>query len=157
MTASMPAGERVPSAATADQAVEVVVKARRLRGEDADEPLDRVAETSPSLVESRLLGQLGEEMPEALAGDGEEAAVGGYPHDRLGDAERRDLGVGDPATTIARLLGQEIVGRAINGDAEGVEVGVHRGLSVDGCFSTADFGLSASNPLPTGIPVESII
>jgi hypothetical protein len=34
---------------------------------------------------------------------------------------------------------------------------VHRGLSVDGCFSTADFGLSASNPLPTGIPVESII
>jgi hypothetical protein len=34
---------------------------------------------------------------------------------------------------------------------------VHRGLSVDGCFSTVDFGLSASNPLLTAIVVESTI
>jgi hypothetical protein len=41
------------------------------------------------------------------------------------------------------LFRQEIVRRAINDGAESVEVGVHRGLSVDGCFSTVDFGLSA--------------
>jgi hypothetical protein len=55
------------------------------------------------------------------------------------------------------LLRQEIVGRAINGSAESVDIGVHRGLLVNGDLITADFGLSASNPLPTGIPVESII
>ena len=45
----------------------------------------------------------------------------------------------------------------MNDGAESVEVGVHSDLSVDGCFSTVDFGLSASYPLPTGDPVESII
>jgi hypothetical protein len=39
----------------------------------------------------------------------------------------------------------------------GEEVGVHRGLSVDGCFSTVDFGLSASYPLNTAIAGESTI
>jgi hypothetical protein len=46
---------------------------------------------------------------------------------------------------------------AINDGAESVEVGVDRGLSVDGCFSTVDFGLSASNPPITAFAVESII
>jgi len=48
---------------------------------------------------------------------------------------------------LARLLGQEIVCRAINDGAEMSRSGVHRGLSVDGCFSTADFGLSALKSL----------
>jgi hypothetical protein len=76
---------------------------------------------------------------------------------RLGDAESCHLGVGDPATAISGLLGQEIVRRAINGSAESVEVGVHRGLQVDGDLSTADFGLSASNPSITALAVESTI
>jgi hypothetical protein len=46
---------------------------------------------------------------------------------------------------------------AINGNAESVEVGVHRGLQVDGVLDTADFDLSVLNPFTTGIPVESII
>ena len=96
-------------------------------------------------------GSSGKRSRKALASDCQEAAIGGDAHDRLGDAEGRDLGVGDPAPGVSRLLGQEIVRRAINGGAESVEVGVHRGLSVDGCFSTVDFGLSASNPLLTGI------
>jgi hypothetical protein len=108
-------------------------------------------------MEAGLLGQLGEQIAQTLAGDGEEAAVGGDSHDRLGDAEGRDLGVCDSATGISGLLGQEIVCRAINDCAESVEVGVHRGLSVDGCFSTADFGLSASNPSITAFAVESTI
>jgi hypothetical protein len=52
---------------------------------------------------------------------------------------------------------QEIVRCAINGDAEGVEVGVHRGLQVDGVLDTADFGPSVQNPFATAIAVESII
>jgi polyisoprenoid-binding protein YceI len=46
---------------------------------------------------------------------------------------------------------------AINGNAESVEVGVHRGLQVDGVVRTADFGLSVQNPIATAIAVESII
>jgi hypothetical protein len=52
-----------------------------------EEPLDRLGQASPSLVETRLLWQLGEEIAELPAGDREEAAVGGNAHDRLGDAE----------------------------------------------------------------------
>ena len=123
-----------------------------LRGEDADQPLDRLGQAGPPLVESRLLGQLGEQMGQAPGGDCQETAVGGDAHDRLGDAESGDLGVGDPATGVSRLRGQEIVRRAINGDAESVEVGVRRGLRVDGDLDTADFGLSASNPSITARP-----
>lgn len=112
-------------------------------GEDADEPLDRLGQTGSALVEAGLLGQFREEIAKALAGDCQEAAVRGYAHDFLGDAERGDLGVGDSAVSVSGLLRQEIVCRAINDGAENVEVGVHRGLSVDGCFSTVDFGLSA--------------
>lgn len=135
----------------------IVVEARGLGGKDADEPLDRLGKASPSLVEAGLLGQLGEEVAKVLASDRQKAAIGGDTHDRLGDAEGRDLGVGDSAAGISRLLGQEIVRRAINDGAESVEVGVHRGLSVDGCFSTADFGLSAWNPSITAFAVESTI
>jgi hypothetical protein len=124
-------------------------------GEYADEPLDRLGEAGSGLVETGLLGQLREEIAKALASDGEEAAVGGDAHDRLGDAQRRDLGVGDSPPGISGLLRQEIVCRAINDGAESVEVGVHRGLSVDGCFSTVDFGLSAlksSTTAPEAVP-----
>jgi hypothetical protein len=90
---------------------------------------------------------------EALSGRGQEALVGGDSHDRLGDGEGDELGVGERSSVIGGLLGQEIVRHAINGDAEGVEVGVHRGLQVDGEFLiTADFGLSASNPSITAPP-----
>jgi hypothetical protein len=124
----------------------VVVEARRGGGEDAGEPLDRLRQAGPALVEAGLLGQLGEEVAKALAGNGEEAAIGRDAHDRLGDAEGRDLGVGDSAAGVSGLLGQEIVRRAINADTEKVEVGVHRGLQVDGDLITANFGLSASKP-----------
>ena len=71
---------------------------------------------------------------------------------------REVLSVRDQPPGIGRPLGQEIISRAINGDAESVEVGVHRGLRVDGAvLSTADFDLSVSNPVSTGMRVESII
>jgi len=136
---------------------QLVMGAGGRRGKDADEPLDRLGQACPALVKPRLLWQLREEVAQPLAGDGEETAVGGDAHDRLGDAERGDLGVADSAAGVCGLGGQEIVRRAINDGAESVEVGVHRGLSVDGCFSTADFGLSALNPSITALAVESTI
>jgi hypothetical protein len=79
------------------------------------------------------------------------------PHDRLGDAQGDNLRVGDLTTRICRGARQEIVGCAINDRAESVEVGVHRGLLVDGVLDTADFGLSVQIPATTAIAVESII
>ncbi len=108
-------------------------------------------------MKARLSRQLGEEVAEALSGHGEEAAVARDAHDRLGDAEHDDLGVRDPAPRVAGALRKEIVGCAINGGAESVEVGVQRGLLVDGVVNTADFGLSAPNPLITAFAVESTI
>jgi len=75
----------------------------------------------------------------------------------LGNAERDDLRVCDATAGVSWLLRQEIVRRAINGDAESVEVGEQRGLLVDGVLGTADFGLSATNPSNTTNAVESII
>ena len=96
-------------------------------------------------------------MREALARDLEKPPVTRNPHDRLRDAERDDLRVCDSSPGVPRPLGQEIVRRAVNGGAESVEVGVHRGLQVDGVLDTADFGLSAQNPPNTAPTVESTI
>ncbi len=66
-------------------------------------------------------------------------------------------GIGDQPARIGWAVGQKIISRAINRGAEGVEVGVHRGLSADGVFVTVDFDPSASNPGSTAISVESLI
>jgi hypothetical protein len=133
------------------------VVARALAGEHRGEPLDRLGEAAAALVKAGLGGQLGEEVGEPLCRHGQEAAVARNPHDRLGHAEGDDLGVGDAPPRVARWGGQKIVARAINGGAESVEVGVQRGLLVDGAVNTADFGLSALCPPVTALAVESTI
>jgi hypothetical protein len=73
---------------------------------------------------------------------------------RLGSCLRRL----PPGTAgVVWLLWQKVIGRAIDSSAESVEIGVHRGLLVDGVIGTAGFGLSAPNPFCTDISVESII
>jgi hypothetical protein len=96
---------------------------------------------------------VGKPLPRGL----EEATVARYRHDRLGDTERDDLRVCDHPPGVPCRFRQEIVSSAINDRAESVEVGVHRGLLVDGDFSTADFDLSATNPSNTATAVESLI
>jgi len=96
-------------------------------------------------------------MPELPACGAEEPPVGRDAHDRLGDAERDQLGVGDAAPRVGTWLWQKIVGCAIDDRAESVEVGVHRGLRADGALGTVGFGLSAFVSLDTGHLVESII
>ena len=108
-------------------------------------------------MEARLLGQLGEEVAQAPIGNGQKTPVGGDAHDGLGDAQRDDLGVCDAAAGVVRSLREDVVGRAVDGGAEKVEVGVQRGLLVDGALDTADFGLSALCPPLTAPAVESVI
>jgi hypothetical protein len=108
-------------------------------------------------VQRVLAGQLGEEVAQLAAGGTQEAPVGRDPHQHLGDAEGDDLGVCQLASRIGRALGQEVVGRAVDTDHEQVEVGVHRGLLVDGVQDTADFDLPPLVPIATAEAVASII
>jgi hypothetical protein len=61
----------------------------------------------------------------------------------------------DPETVAVRVDVRKIVGCEIDDRAESVEVGVHRGLWVDGDECSADLGLSASPSSPTSRYVES--
>lgn len=133
---------------------QLIVKARAVGGGDPDQPLDRVFEPTPALVETELLGQLGKQVAQALVGNRQEAPIGRDTHDRQGNTERDDLRGCDPSACVPWLLGQEIVGCAENGRKGSVEVGVHRGTPGRRCGDTADFGLSPQNPKH---PVESTI
>ena len=136
---------------------EIIVCAGTLRAKDPEEPLDGSGETHPALVKSVLSRKNGEEMPDLPTGGPQEAAVRGEAHEDLSNSQGDDLGIGGLAPGVSFGLWQKIIGRAINDGAEGVEVGVHRGLLVDGVLDTVDFGLSASNPFCATIFVESII
>jgi uncharacterized protein with ACT and thioredoxin-like domain len=108
-------------------------------------------------VERVLARQVVEEVAELAAGGAQEATVARDPQQHLGDAERHHLRVRQLAAGIAPWLGQEIVGRAVDTDTEQVEVGVHRGLQVDGAANTADFDLPLLVPRATAHAVASII
>ena len=136
---------------------QIVLVAGALAGKDTREPFDRVRQATPTLEVPGLGRQLGKQMAKTLGSNLEKTTVAGDPHDRLRHTKRDDLRVGDHTTRVPWRFRQEIVRRAINGDAESVEVGVHRGLQVDGVISTADFGLSAQNPSDTALAVESLI
>src|SRR5664280_197479 len=153
--------DRLPAAAALDggrvDEQQFVARARALLREVGHEPLDRIDEATTALVVAGLAGQLREEMDEPLAGDRQEAPVGRDAHDRLGHAERDQLGIGDLPAGVRSRLWQKIVGCAINHGAESVEVGVHRGLQADGDLGTVGFGLSALLSLDRRNLVESII
>ena len=96
---------------------------------------------------------MGELPPRRL----QEAAVARNPHQHLRHAQRDDLGVAELPSPVARRLRQQVVRGAVDSDAEQVEVGVHRGLQVDGAIDTADFDLPHPVPLDHGNAVASII
>ena len=104
-----------------------------------------------------LPGKGREQVHEPLAGDRQEPAVRGDAHDRLGDAEGDELSVACTPAGVGAGLWQQVVGCAINHGAESVEVGVHRGLRVDGVVNTVGFDLSALLSLAMPRFVESII
>ena len=112
---------------------DVVDVARAVLGEHRRQPVDRVGQPSAAFPVAGLLGQLGDQMPQPGDGDGEELAIGGDVHDRLGDGERDDLRVRHAAPGVSPPTGQEIVGRGEHRGEQQVEVGEHRGpFRVDG-------------------------
>jgi hypothetical protein len=133
------------------------VVAGAARGKDRREPLDRLEQPLASLVQRILAGQVWEEVSELAPRSAQEAAVARDPHQHLRDAVRDDLRIGQLATGIPRTLREQIVRCAIDSDAEQVEVGVHRGLLVDGAVDTADFDLPHPVPIRHGYAVASII
>jgi hypothetical protein len=136
---------------------QVVVVAGAGGSKDPGQPVDRLGQRPGALVVAGLAGDAGKQMPQARPGHGEKASVRRDAHDRLGDGQRDQLGVGDLAPSVGRGAGQEIVGGDIGRGAGGVEVGVHRDLRVSGETLTADFGSSARGPFSTARSVESII
>src|ERR1700704_5311409 len=138
---------------------QIVIEPGTLAGENLHQPLQRVRKSPSALEVAGLAGDRREQVAQLLSGNGQEPAVRGDAHDRLGNAQRDDLRVCDASPGVLRLLGQEIVSRHINGSEQQVEVGVHRGpLRSAMLVSTADFDPAAQKPsISTRPAVESII
>jgi hypothetical protein len=102
-----------------------------------------------------LAWQLREEMAEPAFGTSEEAAVARLAEQHLGDHQAEQLVVCDqlrPAAAAPLRRRKERAGSAIDCDQEGVEVGAHVGLQVDGAFATPTFDTPASAPYPVITP-----
>jgi hypothetical protein len=135
----------------------IVVCAGTFRAEDAKEPFDGLDEADAAFVKGMLSREFREEMPNLPAGGPKESAVRRNAHEDLGNRQRDDLRIACLAPGVPLPLWQKIIGCAINERAEGVEVGVHRGLQADGENDTVGFGPSASNPFFGVTFVASII
>jgi hypothetical protein len=101
-------------------------------------------------MEGGPLGQAGEQVSELKSSGPQEPCIRGHSHYRLSDLQRDDLRIRDSSSGVFSPLGQEIVHRAVNGDEQQIEVGVHRGppKSRQSVFSTAGLDLPAYNPSP---------
>ena len=82
---------------------QIIARARALRGEHTDQPLDRVAQPLTALMQRVLGRQERKEMPELPAGGSQEPPVARDPHQHLSDTERHDLRVRKPPSAITRL------------------------------------------------------
>ena len=91
-------------------------------------------------------------MGEPPAGDRQEAPLAGDAEQHLRDHQADQLVVGDRLRpSAAARLGRrrkQRAGSAIDCDHEGVEVGAHVGLLVDGVFAPPTFGALALSPYP---------
>jgi len=135
----------------------IICETGTLPGKDDQEPLEKRGRTAPALEVGGLCRNLGEERGKTVLSHAQEATVRRDAHDGLSHTQGDDLGIGGSAAGVSLGLRQKIIGCAINDGAEGVEVGVHRGLQADGVAITVGFGLSASNPFFSAMFVESII
>src|SRR6266404_6050679 len=135
---------------------QIVAAAGALGGEDADQPLDRLRQASPPLMQRVLAGQMRKQVAELAAGRTQEAAIARDPHQRLSDTQRHDLSVRKPPASVTRPLRQQVVSRAIDTDQEQVEVGDHRWLQSDG-DRTPPTSTCPTRSLATTQAVASII
>src|SRR5919204_191293 len=133
-----------------DQA-ERIVEAGQLAGDRAPERDQLGSERAAALVVARLARQRGEEMREPAPRDGKEATVARVAEQHLRDHQAKQLVVGDQLRASPRRLARrrkERAGSAIDCDQEGVEVGAHVGLLVDGALTPPTFDTLALAPYP---------
>src|SRR5580765_4435359 len=128
---------------------ERVVEAGQLGGDRPPER-DQLRRQQPAaLVVARLAWQLREEMAEPPLGNAQEAAVARLAEQHLRHHQAEQLIVGRPLRPAAAAplrRRKERTGSAIDCDQEGVEVGAHVGLQVDGAFATPTFDTLALAP-----------
>ena len=123
---------------------------RGVAGQYADQPAGRCREFAQPLVVARLLGQVGEQVPQMLAGGPQPAGLGGEPGQGLQHRERDQLGVGEfrgqpglwPPRPVVREGFEQVVGPGVQCGGKGVQIGVHEGLPRLGWVSSADPGHS---------------
>lgn len=124
--------DRLPGAGGLDrrgvQQQQVVVVARALGGEHADQPLDAGLKPGATFMERVLGRDLGEQMLQPPLGGSQKPPVGVMkPEQNLRHGECDDLGVGHHPSRVSWLGGQEIVSGAEHHREKRVEVGVHHG------------------------------
>jgi hypothetical protein len=139
---------------------QVVIGTKRFSSESLPEQSELRRQRPAALVVARLRRQVGEQMPKPTAGATQEDAVARALQQHLSDHQAQQLVVCDllrPATLRRPLGRKQCAGSAIGHDHEGVEVGAHVGLLVDGAltpptFDTLEFG--PCNPAPTATAVN---
>ena len=128
---------------------ERVMEAGQLAGDRPPERDQLRRQLPAALVVARLAWQLREEMAESPLGNSEEAAVAGLAEQHLRNHQAEQLVVSDrllPTAPRPRIGRKERAGSAIDCDQEGVEVGAHVGLQVDGYFAPPTFDTLALAP-----------
>jgi hypothetical protein len=107
----------------------------------ADRQAELVAGGAQALVVAGLAGQVGEQVPEPVAGEPQPVAFGAGAEQDLGEGQADQLGVGELGRSSWSQAGAEQV---VDGDVqcgdEVVEVGAHETSWVDGAVATPIFG-----------------
>ena len=114
---------------------QIIARAEGLGRERLPEPDQLRRQLPAALVVARLRGQIGKQMPDPPAGAAQEEPLARALQQHLRDHQRQQLVVGDQlrAAAARRPLGRKhCTSSAIKRDHEGVEVGAHVGLLVDG-------------------------
>jgi hypothetical protein len=124
------------------QQSDLVAPRRRREGQVAQSLAQLGGETAQALVGAGLLGQVGEQVPQAAPGGSQPAVLGGAAEQDLGDGEGGQLGVGEPGWAArAGALGQQVVDGDVQCDDEVVETGAHEAsLEVDVASATPTLG-----------------
>ncbi len=138
---------------------QLVAGAERLGGERLPEQHQLRRERAAALVVARLRRQIGKQMPEPAAGPAQEDAVARTLQQHLRDHQRQQLVVADrlwPAAARRPLGRKQSAGSAIERDQEGVEVGAHVGLLVDGALTPPTFDTLDSGPCYPAITASAV-
>jgi transposase InsO family protein len=97
-------------------------------GQCPDHPADQRPGVAQALVVARLLGQVGEQVAQVLAGIADPVPLAGEVQQYLRDRQAQQFGVGEPGRAPdSALTGDLIVNEHIQCGQEGVEIVVHNG------------------------------